>query len=60
VLKWGEPFADMLLLRQYVEDEFDWSFEVSGEENFKFTRKLDAGRFAAIRRRCPLLVVVAL
>jgi hypothetical protein len=50
----------MLLLRQYVEDEFDWSFEVSGEENFKFTRKLDAGRFAAIRRRCPLLVVVAL
>jgi len=25
----------MLRLRQYVEDEFDRSFEVSGEENFE-------------------------
>ena len=32
----------MLRLRQYVEDEFDRSFEVPGEEDLEFTRKFDA------------------
>src|SRR5262245_7719362 len=40
VLKRSEPVAHMLWLRQYVEDEFDRSIELTRGENLEITRKL--------------------
>ena len=37
----------MLRLRQYVEDEFDRSVELSGGDNLEFTRKFDDCRLHA-------------
>src|SRR5438093_6221274 len=40
-LKWSEPFAHMLRLREDVEDEFDRGVELSSGDNLEFVRKFD-------------------
>src|ERR1700736_4501140 len=40
-LKWSEPFPHMLWLRQYVEDEFDRSVELSSDNSLEIVREFD-------------------
>src|SRR5215475_5338962 len=50
--KWSEPFAHMLGLRQYVEDECDRSVELTGDDNLEIVRECDDGRPVPIRCHC--------
>src|SRR6266567_3474579 len=51
-LKWSEPFAHMLRLRQYIEDECDRSLELSSGDNLEFVREFDDCRPMPIRFHC--------
>ena len=55
--KWSEPFAHMLRLRQYVEDEFDRSVELSSGENLEIAREFDDCRSVPLGVTAALLVV---
>jgi hypothetical protein len=57
---WGEGFAHMLRLCEYVENEFDRSVKLSNDENFGITRKFDDCRPVAISCTATLFVVVTL
>src|SRR3984957_6333575 len=46
------PFAHMLGLRQYVEDESDRSVELSCYEDVELVRKFDVCRSMSIRCHC--------
>src|ERR1700733_5866250 len=50
------PFAHMLGLRQYVEDESDRSVELSRYEDVELVREFDACRSVPTRCHCVLLI----
>src|SRR5205085_12231867 len=50
--KWSEPFAHVLRLREYVEDECDRSVELSSGDDLELIRIFVDCRPVPIRRHC--------